>query len=203
MRSNGNVTDISSAETNLASHLTSCAWRLQQGVEASRCSSHSASRAVTPLRQLCRIMVRYAPLLSQRPKPSRVIGRMREARHQRCRRQRSVFRRLQRCCERCRERRGMCLSVRGTFLSIYTAVPVRLAALPDALLRRAVPNLTDSSPHPCSTLGWSHWVVTPLSYYGSLKAFHVRFSTTITTSGVLVIRTVRKTRSGSQYTWYT
>ena len=54
-----------------------------------------------------------------------------------------------------------------------------------------------------TTLGWSHWVVTPLSYYGSLKAFHVRFSTTITTSGVLVIRTVRKTRSGSQYTWYT
>ena len=54
-----------------------------------------------------------------------------------------------------------------------------------------------------STLGWSHWVVTPLSYYGSLKAFHVRFSTTITTSGVLVIRTVRKTCSGSQYTWYT
>ena len=54
--------------------------------------------------------------------------------HQRCRRQRSVFRRLQRCCEWCRERRGMCLSVRGTFLSIYTAVPVRLAALPDTLL---------------------------------------------------------------------
>jgi hypothetical protein len=53
------------------------------------------------------------------------------------------------------------------------------------------------------TLGWSHWIVRPLSYYGSLKAFHVRFSTTITTSGVLVIRTVRKTRSGSQYTWYT
>ena len=54
-----------------------------------------------------------------------------------------------------------------------------------------------------STLGWSHWIVGPLSYYGSLKAFHVRVSTTITTSGVLVIRTVRKTCSGSQYTWYT
>ena len=77
--SNGRVTDTSSAETNLASHLTSCAWRLQQGVEASRCSSQSASRAVCPLRQLCRIMVRYAPLVSQRPKPSRVIGRMRAA----------------------------------------------------------------------------------------------------------------------------
>ena len=77
--SNGRVTDTTSAETNLASHLTSCAWRLQQGVEASRCSSQSASRAVYPLRQLCRIMVRYAPLVSQRPKPSRVIGRMRPA----------------------------------------------------------------------------------------------------------------------------
>jgi hypothetical protein len=54
-----------------------------------------------------------------------------------------------------------------------------------------------------NTLGWSHWIVGPLSYYGSLKAFHVRVSTTITTSGVLVIRTVRKTCSGSQYTWYT
>jgi len=77
--SNGRVTDTTSAETNLASHLASCAWRLQQGVEASRCSSQSASRAVCPLRQLCRIMVRYAPLVSQRPKPSRVIGRMRAA----------------------------------------------------------------------------------------------------------------------------
>jgi hypothetical protein len=28
--SNGHVTDTSSAETNLASHLTSCAWRLEQ-----------------------------------------------------------------------------------------------------------------------------------------------------------------------------
>ena len=62
VRSNGRVTDTSSAETNLASHLTSCAWRLQQGVKASRCSSQSASRAVCPLRQLCRIMVRYEPL---------------------------------------------------------------------------------------------------------------------------------------------
>ena len=53
------------------------------------------------------------------------------------------------------------------------------------------------------TLGWSHWIVGPRSYNGSLKAFHVRVSTTITTSGVLVIRTVRKTCSGSQYTWYT
>ena len=77
--SNGRVTDTSSAETNLASHASSCAWRLQQGVEASRCSSQSASRAVCPLRQLWRIMVRYAPLLSQRPKPSRVIGRKRAA----------------------------------------------------------------------------------------------------------------------------
>jgi hypothetical protein len=33
---------------------------------------------------------------------------------------------------------------------MYTAVPVRLAALPDVLLRRAVPNLTDSSPRPCT-----------------------------------------------------
>ena len=50
--SNGRVTDTSSAETNLASHLTSCAWRLDAGagVEASRCSSQSASRAVCPLR---------------------------------------------------------------------------------------------------------------------------------------------------------
>ena len=30
VRSNGRVTDTSSAETNLASHLTSCAWRLEQ-----------------------------------------------------------------------------------------------------------------------------------------------------------------------------
>ena len=79
--SNGRVTDTSSAETNLASHLTSCAWRLEAGagVEACRSSFQSASRAVYPLRQLCRIMVRYAPLISQRPKPSRVIGRMRAA----------------------------------------------------------------------------------------------------------------------------
>jgi hypothetical protein len=79
--SNGRVTDISSAETNLDSHVFSCAWRLQQGVEASRCSSQSASRAVCPLRQLCRTMVRYgAPLVPQRPKLSRVrIGMMREA----------------------------------------------------------------------------------------------------------------------------
>ena len=68
--------------------------------------------------------------------------------HQRCRRQRSVFRRLQRCCEWCRERRGMCLSVRGTFLSIYTAVPVRLAALPDTLLSTYDTNPGDLSPHP-------------------------------------------------------
>ena len=72
--------------------------------------------------------------------------------HQRCRRQRSVFRRLQRCCEWCRERRGMCLSVRGTFLSIYTAVPVRLAALPDTLLSTYETNPGDLSPHPCSTV---------------------------------------------------
>ena len=71
--------DTSSAETNLASHLTSCAWRLQQGVEASLCSSQSASRAANPLRQLCRIMVRYAPLVSLRPKPPLVLGRMRAA----------------------------------------------------------------------------------------------------------------------------
>ena len=77
--SNGRVTDTSSAETNLASHLTSCAWRLQQGVEASLCSSQSASRAANPLRQLCRIMVRYAPLVSLRPKPPLVLGRMRAA----------------------------------------------------------------------------------------------------------------------------
>ena len=77
--SNGRVTDTSSAETNLASHLASCAWRLQQGVEASCSSSQSASRAECPLRQLCRVMVRYAPLVSQRPKPSRVIGGMRAA----------------------------------------------------------------------------------------------------------------------------
>ena len=70
--SNGRVTDTSSAETNLASHLTSCAWRLEQGVEACRSSSLSASRAACPLRQLCRILVRYAPLVSQRPKPSRM-----------------------------------------------------------------------------------------------------------------------------------
>ena len=79
MTSNGRVTDTSSAETNLASHLTSCAWRLQQGVEASLCSSQSASRAANPLRQLCRIMVRYAPLVSLRPKPPLVLGRMRAA----------------------------------------------------------------------------------------------------------------------------
>ena len=135
--SNGRVTDTSSAETNLASHLTSCAWRLQQGVEASRCSSQSASRAVCPLRQLCRIMVRYAPLVSQRPKPSRVIRRLRPASALSA--TTSVFRRLQRCCEWCRERRDMCLSVRGTFLSIYTSVPVRLAALPDTLVPRIGP----------------------------------------------------------------
>ena len=70
--------------------------------------------------------------------------------HQRCRRQRSVFRRLQRCCEWCRERRGMCLSVRGMFLSIYTAVPVRLAALPDTLLSTYETNPGDLSPHPCT-----------------------------------------------------
>ena len=83
VRSSGRVTDTSSAETNLAhdlaSHLTSCAWRLQQGVEASLCSSQSASRAANPLRQLCRIMVRYAPLVSLRPKPPLVLGRMRAA----------------------------------------------------------------------------------------------------------------------------
>ena len=28
--SNGRVTDTTSAETNLVSHLTSCAWRLEQ-----------------------------------------------------------------------------------------------------------------------------------------------------------------------------
>ena len=72
--------------------------------------------------------------------------------HQRCRRQPSVFRRLQRCCEWCRERRGMCLSVRGTFLSIYTAVPVRLAALPDTLLSTYETNPGDLSPHPCIPL---------------------------------------------------
>ena len=66
VRSNGRVTDTTSAETNLASHLTSCAWRLEQGVEACRSSSLSASRAASPLMQLCRFMVRYAPLLSQR-----------------------------------------------------------------------------------------------------------------------------------------
>ena len=80
--SNGRVTDTSSAETNLASHLASCACSVapaEQGVEASRCSSQSASRAVCPLRQLCRIMMRYASLVSQRPKPPRVIGRMRAA----------------------------------------------------------------------------------------------------------------------------
>ena len=81
VRSGGRVTDTSSAETNLASHLslTSCAWRLQQGVEASLCSSQSASRAASPLKQLCRIMVRYAPLVSQRPKPPQVLGRKRAA----------------------------------------------------------------------------------------------------------------------------
>ena len=77
--SNGRVTDTSSAETNLASHLASCAWRLQQGVEASCSSSQSASRAECPLRQLCRVMVRYAPLVSLRPKPPQVLGRKREA----------------------------------------------------------------------------------------------------------------------------
>ena len=79
VRSSGRVTDTSSAETNLASHLTSCAWRLQQGVEASLCSSQSASRATNPLRQLCRIMMRYALLVSLRPKPRLVLGRMRAA----------------------------------------------------------------------------------------------------------------------------
>jgi hypothetical protein len=77
--SNGRVTDTSSAETNLASHLTSCAWRLEQGVEACRRSSLSASRAASPLMQLCRVMVRYAPLVSLRPKPPQVLGRKREA----------------------------------------------------------------------------------------------------------------------------
>ena len=77
--SNGRVTDTSSAETNLASHLTSCAWRLEQGVEACRSSSLSASQAASPLMQLCRVMVRYEPLVSLRPKPPLVLGRMRAA----------------------------------------------------------------------------------------------------------------------------
>ena len=48
VRSSGRVTDTSSAETNLASHLASCAWRLQQGVEAPRCSSRAHSLELRP-----------------------------------------------------------------------------------------------------------------------------------------------------------
>ena len=77
--SNGRVTDTSSAETNLASPPHQLRLAPGAGVEACRSSFQSASRAVCPLRQVCRIMVRYAPLISQRPKPSRVIGRMRAA----------------------------------------------------------------------------------------------------------------------------
>ena len=79
------------------------------------------------------IMVRYAPLVSQRPKPSRVIGRMRAASALSA--TTSVFRRLQRCCEWCRERRvGMCLrSVRAlrSYLSILQS-PCAWRTLPDA-----------------------------------------------------------------------
>jgi hypothetical protein len=79
--SNGRVTDTS-AVLKRTWPATPHQLRLAPGagVEASRCSSQSVSRAVCPLRKLCRIMVRYAPLvLQQRPKPSRVIGRMRAA----------------------------------------------------------------------------------------------------------------------------
>jgi hypothetical protein len=79
VRSDGRVTDTSSAETNLASHVSSCAWRLHQGVEASRSSSLRASRAASPLRRLCRIMLRYVSLVSQRPKPLQVLRRKRAA----------------------------------------------------------------------------------------------------------------------------
>ena len=50
-----------------------------------------------------------------------------------------------------REEVCACLFVdRGTFLSIYTAVPVRLAALPDTLLSTYETNPGDLSPHPCT-----------------------------------------------------
>ena len=39
--------------------------------------------------------------------------------------------------------------VDGTFLAVYTAVPVRLAALPDTLLSTYETNPGDLSPHPC------------------------------------------------------
>ena len=81
--SNGRVTDTSSAETNLASHLTSCAWRLQQGVEASLCSSHAereSSRKSAETVVQDHGAVRTVGLATkQRPKPSWVIGRMRAA----------------------------------------------------------------------------------------------------------------------------
>jgi hypothetical protein len=61
VRSNGRVTDTSSPETNLASHLTSCAWRLEQVSKllAAPVPERESSRTC-PLRQWCRIMVRYA-----------------------------------------------------------------------------------------------------------------------------------------------
>ena len=93
--------------------------------------------------------MRYAPLVSQRPKPSRVIGRMRAASVLSATTELVSSGGCKRCCEWCRERRGMCLSVRGTFLSIYTAVPVRLAALPDTLLSTYETNPGDLSPRPC------------------------------------------------------
>ena len=146
VRSNGRVSDTSSPEMNLwpaTSPAAPGAW--------SRCRSFSLllpereSSRMSAEAVMCRIMVRYAPLVSQRPKPSRVIGRMRAA-SQRCRRQRSVFRRLQRCCERCRVRRGTCLPVYGTFLAIHTTVStVRLAALSDTLL-----------PHICDHTTWTY-----------------------------------------------
>ena len=40
--------------------------------------------------------------------------------------------------------------VDGTFLAVYTAVPVRLAALPDTLLSTYETNPGDLSPHPCN-----------------------------------------------------
>ena len=59
--------------------------------------------------------------------------------HQRCRRQRSVFRRLQRLCERCRESRGTCPPVYGTFFTVRENGVPNAVAPPKVSQRRAQP----------------------------------------------------------------
>ena len=78
--SNGRVTDTSSAETNLASHLTSCAWHLEQ---VSRLPPAPPRARVEPRMSAEAVVqdhgaVRTVGLAASR-EPSRVIGRMRAA----------------------------------------------------------------------------------------------------------------------------